>query len=88
MRARGGDGKCAKGCRTIDSQVPWRSHTHTHISLDEGRAKAAEKYPPELVAAIITGLKKQINNEENRNMKEKNMRQQQRTLSNAKRTFH
>ena len=33
---------------------------HVHIALDEGRAKAAEKYPPGLVRAIITGLKNQI----------------------------
>ena len=33
---------------------------HVHIALDEGRAKAAERYPPGLVRAIITGLKNQI----------------------------
>ena len=39
---------------------------HAHISLESGRAKAAEKYPPGLVRAIIEGLKNQIAEDESR----------------------
>ena len=43
-------------CTNASGTAPW----HRHVGLVNGKAKAMEVYPPKLVAAIVKGIRKQM----------------------------
>jgi hypothetical protein len=43
-------------CSNREATAPW----HRHVVLTSGRAKATESYPPQLICAILRGLKRHL----------------------------